>query len=114
MMLKKKHNYILLEDGSVARITTHNVFREFIRILKGKDPKSVTMYVPIKKYTNTEYDKLSELLRRNTHLEEDDIIILINHIRPNTIEKSLKELETSKYYVNANSKKDINLLRTSK
>jgi len=76
--------------------------------------KTVAEYVPKKDYSTIEQSKMGKLLYFERDLNDEDLVVIINAIRPNTFKESIEEVTTSKYYFNATTKEDINLLKSSK
>lgn len=76
--------------------------------------KTITQYTPKKEYSKIEQKKINKLLYLERDLDVKDLAIIVNTIRPNTFKESVEEVTTSKYYVNATTKEDINLLKSSK
>lgn len=112
--MRKDNKYYLLNNGAILIEKKTNLFKEIWGIITNKPYYSFECFAPRRPYNNPELSKLSKLVWVGRDLEEDDIIVILNHIRPNTIKESLSEIRTSKYYINATAKEDINLLRTSK
>lgn len=108
--------YVLFDNGEIIRVEnrSNKLVRYFRHIFNLRSNLKLTTFVPKKPYSNKETKRLSDILYRNSNLDEADIIVIINSIRPNTIRESLTELETSEYYINATAKKDINLLKSRK
>lgn len=111
-----KHFYMIFDNGHIVHVEnrSNRLVRYFRHLFNLRSNLELTSFVPKKPYSNKEIKKLSDILYRNRDLDEDDIIVIINSIRPNTIRESLTELETSEYYINATAKKDINLLKSGK
>ena len=105
--INNKHFYMIFDNGHIVHVENRSN-----RLVRSN--LKLTSFVPKKPYSNKEIKKLSDILYRNHDLDESDIIVIINSIRPNTIRESLTELETSEYYINATAKKDINLLKSGK
>lgn len=107
---------MLFDNGEIMRVEnrSNKLVRYFRHIFNLRSNLKLTTFVPKKLYSNKETKRLSDILYRNSNLDEADIIVIINSIRPNTIRESLTELETSEYYINATAKKDINLLKSRK
>ena len=108
--INNKHFYMIFDNGHIVHVEnrSNRLVRYFRHLF------NLTSFVPKKPYSNKEIKKLSDILYRNRDLDESDIVVIINSIRPNTIRESLTELETSEYYINATAKKDINLLKSGK
>lgn len=71
-------------------------------------------YIPKNDYSESELKKLRKFLCYNRTLDDKDIVVVINAIRPNTFKDSIEEIKTGKYYYNATAKEDINLLKSRK
>lgn len=113
-MKNNNTTYRLFADGTIVVVKNHSWFRSLIDFIKNRADYEVHSYVPVKPYSKVEEDRLYELLRRNTNLDMDDIVILVNCIRPNTFTNNplSKSLDTNRNYVNATKKTDIYLLKT--
>lgn len=114
--INNKHFYMIFDNGHIvhAENRSNRLVRYFRHLFNLRSNLKLTSFVPKKPYSNKEIKKLSDILYRNHDLDESDIVVIINSIRPNTIRESLTELETSEYYINATAKKDINLLKSGK
>lgn len=112
-MKNKNVLYKLYSDGLIIKVTYHNWFKSIIDLISNRPDFDIDCYVPIKQYNNSEQSKLHELLRRNTNLNFDDITVLVNSIRPNSIIPNSK-LDCNPNYVNTTKKEDADLLRISK
>lgn len=109
--------YKLYSDGCICKVKYYNWFKSVIRFILNKNDYEYTLYVPKKAYNDKEEAKLRNLLRRNCHLDNldnKDMAILVNAVRPNTFKESIEEVETNKYYFDAATKEDINLLKSGK
>nr|DAL58369.1 MAG TPA_asm: hypothetical protein [Bacteriophage sp.] len=110
--MKNNTTHILYPDGLIVKITYHSWFKSIIDLIKNRPDFDMDCYIPVIPYSKSEKSKLYELLRRNINLDFNDIMVLVNSIRSNSIQNS--QLDCNPNYVNTTKKKDIDLLRTSK
>lgn len=109
-----KIEYKLYSDGCINKVKYYGWFKSVIRFILNKDDCESTLYVPKKAYNTKEEIKLLNLLRKNNCLDNKDMAVLVNAVRPNTFKESIEEVETNKYYFDAAAKEDIHLLESGK
>lgn len=109
----KKIKWELNGDGVISKMKRRNFI---CRLFHKKYDQWVTVeqYCPKKEYTEKEIHKLNKYLYYERDLDDKDIVVLINSVRPGTFKESLSEITNSKYYTNVTAKEDIHLLNSSK
>ncbi len=95
--MKNKKFCTISWNGEIVVTNFFTFWKRFIRYFKGEPIFENTIYAPKKKYSKQELDKLREMLLLCEDSNESNTVI-INAIRPNTFDKSILEVENSKYY----------------
>jgi hypothetical protein len=97
LRLKKQEEWLINLSGDVLHVTNPNWFERHIL----RKHTLVEIYAPKKPYTEKEQIKLGKLVGAALDGElysANTALILINSIRPNTLDKTIAEVATSPYY----------------
>lgn len=112
-MKEPKIRYYLYSDGSIDREVRLPWYKRLFKE-KWKQYETTNKWVLKKEYTETELKKLWKFQKHNPFFTEEDIMVIVNAIRPNTFKESFDEINSGKYYIDAKTKNYIHLLAASK
>ena len=99
--INNKHFYMIFDNGHIVHVEnrSNRLVRYFRHLFNLRSNLKLTSFVPKKPYSNKEIKKLSDILYRNRDLDESDIVVIINSIRPNTIREFTQVWQTNIIYL---------------
>lgn len=87
--INNKHFYMIFDNGHIVHVEnrSNRLVRYFRDLFNLRSNLKLTSSFRRNLTSNKEIKKLSDILYRNRDLDESDIVVIINSIRPNTIRR---------------------------